>query len=108
MVLRRGADPSRVEGILDEEMKKLATKLVDEDELNKAKNQLEALFLRNIQSVDDRAYGLGHYATTGQEFKLLFGATERYREVTADQVKRAAAKYLIKRKRTVIVALPKK
>jgi zinc protease len=108
VTLKPGADPDRVELMIQDELESLATRELDQAELDGAKNQLEVRYLRNMQSVGDRAYGLGHYATTAGDFALLFEVSDRYREVDADDVKRVAARYFAKSRRTIITAVPAK
>ncbi len=107
ITLKEKGDPDRVEGVVAEELDKLTRDPVTAQELEKAKNQLEAHFLRNIQSVGDRAYGLGHYAITGGDPRLLFEVTEHTRAVSAEDVLRVAGRYLTPKNRTVVTALPR-
>lgn len=105
VTLKPGADPDRVELMIQDELDALADELGD-DELDGAKNQLEVSYLRNMQSVGDRAYGLGHYAVTAGDFALLFEVSDRYRDVDADDVQRISARYFTKSRRTIITAVP--
>ncbi len=106
LTLKPGTDTAAVEAAVTEELERLAAGDIAPEELERAHNQLEAAFLRNMQSVGERAYGLGHYATTAGDFKLLFHLTERTRAVTAQDIQRAARAWLTPQRRTVILALP--
>jgi zinc protease len=105
VTLRPGADPDRVELIVQEELDGLAEADLAEAQLEGAKNQLEILYLRNMQSAGDRAYGLGHYATTAGDFAHLFEVSGRYRAVEAEDVRRVAARYFTRARRTIITAV---
>lgn len=107
ITLKTGGDPERVEAVVNEEMARLAREPVSEQELERAKNQLETQFYRNMIEVGDRAYGLGHYAITGGDYKLLFEATERARAVTAEQLRAAAERHMRQSNRTIVTAMPK-
>jgi len=105
--LKPEMDVERVEAVVDEELVRLGKEPIPEAELQKAKNQLQAEYLRNMQEVGDRAYGLGHYATTAGDFKLLFELTDRYDAVTAEDVARAARTFFQTDNRTTVVAMPR-
>lgn len=107
ITLKEGGKPEEVEPLVNAELQRLADEPISQRELEKAQNQLEAEFLRNMQEVGDRAYGLGHYAITGGDYRLLFTVTDRYRAVTPQKVQLAAQRYLRKSNRTVVLAMPK-
>ncbi len=106
VTLKPGADPDRVELLIQQELNDLGTGALSDAELDGAKNQLEIRYLRNMQSVGERAYGLGHYATTAGDFALLFEVADRYRDVDADDVQRVARRYFAPSRRTIITAVP--
>ena len=106
VTLHEGEDPDRVEGLIDEELVKLAKKPVSQAELDKAKNRIEIEFLRELQELDERAYQLGHYAVTAGDWRRLFQVLEQTRAVTAPQVQEVAERYLRRTNRTVVLALP--
>jgi zinc protease len=107
MTLKTKADPDLVEKMVDEELTRMAREPVTARELEKAKNALEIEFLRNMQSMGDRAYGLGHYAVTGGDYRLLFDATTKTNNVTAEDVMKVAKLHLQKHNRSVVVAMPR-
>jgi zinc protease len=106
ITLREGGKPEEVEALIEAEIKELAQAPVEDEELEAAKNQLEADFWRELDSVGDRAYQLGHYAITAGDWRLMFGVAERFRAVTAKDVQDAAARYLRPANRTVVIAMP--
>ena len=108
VTLKSGRLPEQGDGVLSEELDRLRRELVPEAELAKAKNRLEAEFLRGLQTVGGKARNLGHFATTAGDFAHLFSLVERYRDVSAEDVRRVAQVYLGPERRTVVTALPAK
>ncbi|MEO1272951.1 MAG: pitrilysin family protein, partial [Myxococcota bacterium] len=106
LTLKPDADREQVEHALDAELARLRETQVTERELLKAQNQLEAQALRQMQSMGDRAYGLGHTMTTMGTWLPLFTITEHIRAVTADDVQAVARTYLKRNNRSVIIAVP--
>ncbi|MGB5137402.1 MAG: pitrilysin family protein, partial [Candidatus Zixiibacteriota bacterium] len=90
------------EKALYEEIERLKTEPVTAEELQKAKNQIEAQFYMGNQSNDDKAGQLGYFAAVMGDYKLLFQQADKYNAVTADDVMRVAKTYLGDRNRTVV------
>lgn len=90
---------------LYEEIEKLKTSPVTQEELQKAKNQIEARFFMGNQSNDDKASQLGFYQTILGDYKLLFTQSDKYNAVTADDVMRVAKTYLTDRNRTAVTVI---
>lgn len=107
LTLKTDADVDQTEAVVTAELQRLADAPLPPEALERARNQLEAQFLRNMQSVGERAYGLGHYAITAGDFKTLFHLTDRYRSVTPKDIQRVARTWLAPQRRTVILALPR-
>lgn len=96
----------KVEKIIKEEIEKIKNEPPKEEEIEKAKNQLEASFLFSQDSVFGHALYLGKFEILGS-WKLL----ERYKEdimkVTTRDVQEVAKKYFNFDNLTVGVLLPK-
>ena len=76
------------------------------EELQKAKNQLEADYILSLQSNSRKAYNLGFYQTVAGDWRLMFKISEKYAAVTAEQVAEVAARYFTERNRTTVVLIP--
>jgi zinc protease len=74
---------------------------VTERELQKAKNKFKMGFYSSMATNNGRATLLGTYELYYDDYNALFGALERYNEVTNEDIKRAANTYFVKRARTV-------
>lgn len=90
---------------LYDEIEKLKTEPVSENELLKAKNQLEAEFFRGSQSISQKADRLGYYETILGDYRRAFEEAEKFAAVTAEDVMRVAKKYLNERNRTVVTVI---
>jgi predicted Zn-dependent peptidase len=104
---KEGVSTDQVEAAIYEELNRLATQPVDEKELTKVKNQIEAEFIwasyRNI--------GLAGYLATAQnlakDWKYLYKLQDDLRNVTAEDIMKTAKMYFTPENRTVAVLVPK-
>ena len=103
---RSGIDPGRPEKALFEELERLRTTQVPEQELRKAKNQLLADHYRELKTIAGRANLLGTYEVFYGDYALLFSLGKRVEAVTAADVQRAARQYLGEKNRTVALLVP--
>lgn len=105
--LQKGKKASQAERVILEQLKKLSTSLVSDQELQRAKNLNQASFYRNLQTNFERAYFLGFHETVGGHFSVGLDHQKRLSAVTAEDVKRVAAKYFQPHSRTVITGVKK-
>jgi len=103
---RSGVDPARPEKVLFEELERVRTTPVTDQELRKAKNQLLADHYRELKTIAGRANLLGTYEVFQGDYALLFSLEERVEAVTAGDVRRVANQYLGEKNRTVALLLP--
>lgn len=75
-------------------------------ELEKAKNLVETDFWASLVDAEGKAEALGHHETALGDFRSLFELGERLAAVTADDLRRAIATYLVPEARTTIIAEP--
>ncbi|KAB7627363.1 M16 family metallopeptidase [Alkalilimnicola sp. S0819] len=95
-----------LEQALDEEITRLRNELVDESTLERARNQLIADTLFQLDSVFYQAMQLGVLETTGIGWEELDRYEQRVRAVTAEQVREAARRFLRDERLTVARLLP--
>ncbi|MHB8844171.1 MAG: M16 family metallopeptidase [Nitrospirota bacterium] len=102
-----GKDTGDVEKTLYTEIERLKTEPVTDEELQKAKNQVEASFIMGQDSVFYQAMLLGQFETVAEWRRL-----ERYvpgvQAVKKEDVQRVAQKYFIEDNRTVGILVPVK
>jgi zinc protease len=103
---RSGVETERVEKALYTELDKLRTDLIEERELQKAKNTAVADFYRSIKTIDGKANVLGTYDVIFGDYRKLFSAVEQIHQVSREQVRSVAQKYFNPQHRTVGVLIP--
>jgi len=79
-----------------------------ERELQKAKNLLEAGFIKQLKTNNGVGQTLGYYEHVYGDYRKMFEAIDRYRAVTAADCKRVAKDLFDARKRTVAILVPEK
>jgi predicted Zn-dependent peptidase len=102
----QGVDASRLEQLLDEELQKLLADGVTDAELERAKNQQRAGFIRGLQTAMGRAESLQSYALYHGDPGAIRTDLQRYQAVTRDDVLRVARQYLRPDNRAVVVTIP--
>jgi zinc protease len=102
----RGKTHLEAEAIIDEEVARLGSELMSPGELAKCKNRYETGFWSELETADGKAEALGHYEAVLGDYRALFEAAARVEQLTAEDVRRAAATYLKREARTVVVAEP--
>jgi zinc protease len=105
---KAGIQPEAVERAIYEELDKVKSQDVSDEELEKAKNILLANFYRLMKTIDGKANTIGTYEVFFGDYRKLFSAPEEYRKVTRDDVKRVAQKYFSDKNRTVATLIPEK
>jgi zinc protease len=102
-----GKTVAQLEAALNAEIKKIQTELVSDTELQKAKNQTTASFYMALDSIFYRGMLLGRTATVGN-WTLLKEFIPKIQQVTAEEVRRVARKYLVPENRTIGILVPVK
>ena len=77
-------------------------------ELEKARNQLEAGFVRQLKTNNGVGQELAYYEHVFGDYRKMFTTLERYRAVTAADCRRVAKEIFDSRRRTVAVLVPEK
>ena len=100
-----GQTPETLEKVLLEEMEQLKQQPVTEEELTRAKNQIEAEFVFQQDSIHRRASLLARFETIGG-YKLGDSFISRIRAVTAADIQRVARTWFPTDKKNVGILLP--
>lgn len=106
VVLQPGASTARVEEALLDEIRTLRETPPTERELQRAKNQVEASYVFGQDSVFRQAMLVGEAETVGAGWRHVYDFVDRVRKVTAADVRRVAARYLVRDGRTVGILIP--
>jgi zinc protease len=102
-----GKKTEDVEQALYVEIEKLKAEPATDEELQKAKNQIESGFIMGQDSVFFQAMLLGEYESVAS-WKLLEKYLDGVRAVTKEDVQRVAKEYFIEDNRTVGILVPVK
>ncbi|HLM67709.1 MAG TPA: pitrilysin family protein [Longimicrobium sp.] len=102
----QGVDAGRLESLLDEELDRLLRDGVTEAELERAKNQQRAGFIRGMQTAMGRAETLQEYTLYHGDPARVRTALDGYMSVTREDVLRVARQYLRPDNRAVVVTIP--
>lgn len=104
--VRPGVDPARVEAAFHEELARLATELITDDELARARALVESDELGALQRVEERADRLSMYAMLFDEPDLINRMLSRYLSVTPEDIRAVAATVFRPDNRLVLTYLP--
>ncbi len=102
-----GKTTDEVEKAIYGEIDRLKTTPVTDEELQKAKNQIEAGFIMGQDSIFYQAMLLGEYETVAS-WKMVGDYVEKIRAVTKEDVHRVAKEYFSEDNRTVGILVPLK
>jgi predicted Zn-dependent peptidase len=105
---RTGVSPSAVETAVFEEIDRLKTEFVSNEEIEKARNILVANFYRSMKTIDGKANAIGRYDVFFGDHRRLFDAAEDYSRVTKDDLQRVVRTYFTESNRTVATLVPER
>jgi zinc protease len=103
---RQDVDPQACEKAIYEELDRLKTAPITDQELEKAKNNRLVEFYQQVQTINGRANTIGTYEVFMGDYHKLFDAAKNYSAVTKDDVQRVAKQYFGPNNRTVATLLP--
>jgi zinc protease len=101
-----GHEPGPVEAALLEELDRLGREGPDADEMDRARVSVEARRVLELQKVSERADQLSMFTTFFDQPELINTELDRYRAVTADDVRRLIAEHLSSDNRVVLTYVP--
>ena len=102
---RQGVSAEKIEKALLEQAERAKNTMPTDDEMQAAKNQLEAYFVYQSDSVSDQGEQLGYYNTVA-DWRYLEGLVQKVKAVTAQQVRDVASKYFSPDTMTVGTFIP--
>ncbi len=100
-VCNDGVEASKLEKAILDEVEKIISEGISENELQKVKNQKLMDFYRTLETINGLSNTIGTYELFFGDYKKLFSAPEDYKEVTVDDIKSVAGKYFTKQNRTI-------
>jgi zinc protease len=102
----QGVEAGRLEALVDEEIARIASEGITDAELQRAKNQTRAGFVRSLQTAMGKAEALQQYTLFHGDPARIRTAMDPYMAVTAADVQRVARQYLRPDNRAVVITLP--
>jgi len=102
-----GTELLELESGIQSEVQRMIDEPINPDELQKVKNQIETDFVRNFSSVARIAESLANYEVYYGDANLINTEVSKYIAVTAEDIQRVAAKYLVPENRIILRYLPK-
>jgi zinc protease len=106
--VRPGKSAKALAQAIEAEVAKLREQPPGEHELRKAKNVLQADYVRGLSSVSGKANQLGFYEVVFGDYHEMFKEMDRVEAVTAADVQRVAQTYLVETERTTVELVPEK
>jgi predicted Zn-dependent peptidase len=103
---REGVRIEEIESAIDEEVARIATGGITEDELTRAKNRAEVEHAHQLETFDGRADLIGMLSTYFDDPSLISRWLDPYRAATADDLAHIARKYLIPENRVTSYFVP--
>ena len=96
-----GHTPQEMQTAIREEIDRLRTEKVSEEELEMVKTKAKANLLRQLRSNQGLAFQIGSYQALYGDWRELFRQVDRIDEVTAEDVLRVAQESFVPERRTV-------
>ncbi len=106
--LKPGASHHKAQKAVYGEMWRPRNLKISKDELLKAKNQVMKGYVDALKTIHGRAETLALNEALFGDYERLFKDLEMYQSVTAEQIQKAAAKFLVAEKSTFVLLTPPK
>jgi len=106
MIAQQGKTPQMLETMLWQELDDIRRNGVTAEELQKAKNRIETMFVRAVTSLQSRADLLNSFRVLAGDAAQLNAHLAKIDAVTLEDVQRVAAKYLTEHNATCLYYLP--
>ncbi|MGB5927529.1 MAG: pitrilysin family protein, partial [Cyclobacteriaceae bacterium] len=101
-----GVTPEDLENAIDSEIANVRDDLISEREFQKIRNQIEVNFVSQNSRVAGVAESLANYHMYFGDANLINTEIEKFMDVTREDLKRVANKYLVEENRVVLHYLP--
>jgi zinc protease len=103
---RPGIAGDAILSALDAQLERVKNDLIEPEELDRAKARLELGLLQSLETTSGKAEQIGFYDTVLGDPTAAFRRLERYRRVSAGELRTAARRWLVNDARTLIRVLP--
>ncbi len=99
-------EKDKVIALIKEQIDKICTHGITENELKKAKKKLKASFAESSETVSDIAENIGFYMTVCNKLEYVEGYINAIDEITRDDVRKMAQKYINTNSATISILMP--
>jgi zinc protease len=106
VMMKPGETAERGIELLDGVFEKLRAEGPTARELEKAKNLLEANFVKQLKTNNGAGQTLGFFEHIYGDFRQMYSVVDRYRAVTLEDCRRVAQKYFVPTQRTIVEIVP--
>jgi predicted Zn-dependent peptidase len=106
-IVNMGVEPEQLEEAMEKEYERVRTELITQQEYDKLMNQVENTFVNSLSTVEGIAETLSDYWMYQGDPDQVNTEMDRYRNVTREQIREVARKYLQPSNRTTLYYLPK-
>ncbi|WP_353102996.1 pitrilysin family protein [Myroides odoratus] len=93
---------------IDKEIERLQTELISERDFQKLQNVLENEYVRGNSDLEGLAHNLATYSLLYGDTNLINTNIEMYRDITREEIREVAKKYLNKNQRLILDYTPEK
>ncbi|GAB4288981.1 MAG: pitrilysin family protein [Ignavibacteriaceae bacterium] len=100
-ICSEGVSAEQLESAVLNEINKIIISGINEDELQKVKNQKLMQFYRTMETINGISNTVGTYELFFKDYKKLFAAPDDFNKVTTEDIRRVAEKYFSADNRTV-------
>ncbi|NVJ89964.1 MAG: insulinase family protein [Flavobacteriaceae bacterium] len=105
-IIAQGATNDQILKEIDEEIEKLQTELISDEDLQKVRNKFENQFVASNSSVQGIAASLARYYLLGGNTNQINKELEIINSITKEEIREVAIKYLAKDRRVIMDYLP--
>ncbi len=106
-IVNGGITPEQLETGMDEEIRKISTELISDEEYEKLRNQIEVNLIRQNGRLSGVAENLANAKTYFDDASRVNSELDKYLSVTKEDILNAAKNYLTPDKRVVLYYMPK-
>lgn len=105
--LKPKVNPDKVLNLIDKQVAVLRSKLIDQKELDKARNIFLKDYVDGLKRISGRARMLANYEILLGDYRRIFSDLAEYQKVTPEDIRRVAQSYLKSEQRNIVIVLPR-
>lgn len=95
-----------IQPVIDEEIDRICTELISEEELEKAQNEMEMGYVNQNSTTDKTAHNLARYYLLYGDTNLINSEINIYQSITREEIREVANRYLRPNQRLILDYVP--